>query len=163
MNNNILETTEEIKQAFNFIKSGRNVFIHGKSGTGKSTFIRYIRQALSKQGKNVVLVSPTAIAALNIKGQTIHSFFRLNPENIYEKIAFKAKKDLAQRWKNIDLFIFDEISMVRSDVFDRVNSRLQEVLGTNAPFGGKQIIVVGDLYQLPPVYNTNSELKQDLI
>ena len=163
MNNNILETTEEIKQAFNFIKSGRNVFIHGKSGTGKSTFIRYIRQTLSKQGKNVVLVSPTAIAALNIKGQTIHSFFRLNPENIYEKIAFKAKKDLAQRWKNIDIFIFDEISMVRSDVFDRVNSRLQEVLRTNAPFGGKQIIVVGDLYQLPPVYNTNSELKQDLI
>ena len=162
-NDNILEATEEIKKAVKLIKAGKNVFIHGKSGTGKSTFIRYIRQNLSKQGKNVVVVSPTAIAAVNIKGQTIHSFFRLNPEDIYEKVNYKNKKELAQKWGNIDVFIFDEISMVRADVFDRVNNRLQEILNSNLPFAGKQIIVVGDLYQLPPVYNEKSELKQDLI
>lgn len=160
---NELEITKEFKEAQKYIKAGRNVFIHGKSGTGKSTFIRIIKQMLSDKGKNVAIVSPTAIAAVNIKGQTIHSFFRINPNDIYEKMFFKIKKDLAQKWRAIDMFIFDEISMVRSDIFDRVNERLKEVLRTNQPFGGKQIIIVGDLYQLPPVVNINSELKQDAI
>ena len=158
-----LEITKECKEAYKYIKTGRNVFIHGKSGTGKSTFIRNIRQMLTEQGKNVAVVSPTAISALNIKGQTIHSFFRLNPIDIYEKMFFKAKRDLAQKWRAIDVFIFDEISMVRSDIFDRVNERLKEVLKSSEVFAGKQIVVVGDLYQLPPVVNNNSELKQDAI
>lgn len=160
---NELEITKECKEAYKFIKEGRNVFIHGKSGTGKSTFIRNLRQMLAKQGKNVVVVSPTAISAINIKGQTVHSFFRLNPTNIYTKLVPKYNKDLVQKWNEINVFIFDEISMVRSDIFDRVNERLQEVLKSKEIFAGKQVVVVGDLYQLPPVVNNNSELAQDAI
>ena len=158
-----IEQTKEGKKALQLIKEGKNVFIHGKSGTGKSTFITSLRNILEKSGKNVVVVSPTAVSALNVRGQTIHSFFRINPSNIYEDLTFPVKRDLRTKWQDIDVIIFDEISMVRSDLFDRVNMRLQTNLETSSIFGGKQIVAVGDLYQLPPVVDTDSDLKQDLI
>lgn len=127
--------------------SSENVFITGKAGTGKSTFLNYIR---SKTGKNLAVVAPTGVSALNVKGQTIHSFFGLDPHFIdIDKIGRRRNKQL---YKNLELLVIDEISMVRADVF----SALEKVLRVNgpvegAPFGGVQICVIGDLFQLPPV------------
>ena len=127
--------------------SNDNIFITGKAGTGKSTFLNYVR---SKSSKNLAVVAPTGVSALNVKGQTIHSFFGLDPHFIdVDRIGRRRNKQL---YKNLELLVIDEISMVRADVF----SALEKVLRINGPmegvpFGGVQICVIGDLFQLPPI------------
>lgn len=156
-----LQMTDEIKQAIYHINHGDNVFIHGRPGTGKSTFLRGLRNFLSVKSKNAMFVAPTGIAALNIQGQTIHSFFHLNPSEIHAPLDYANRNTLRTAWKNLDILVIDEISMVRADIFDKMNERLQEVLEDDRPFAHKQVIVVGDLNQLAPILNEKSNLLQD--
>ena len=147
----------EAERVINLVKhSNSPVFLTGKAGTGKSTLLRHIISGLDKK---YVLLAPTGIAALNINGQTIHSFFGfgLRPylpndrdlPNLTEKI------DLL---KKLDLIVIDEISMVRADVMNAIDLTLKKFLQNKLPFGGKQLLLVGDLLQLPPVLNSrNSE------
>ncbi len=138
--------------------SGKNVFLTGEAGTGKSTVLReFQRQAT----QGCVFLAPTGIAAINVGGTTIHSFFLLQPglltpDNL-EDLENGKRKRLIRATKTI---IIDEISMVRSDVFAAIDYRLRSLAsGGNQrkPFGGKQIILVGDFFQLPPVVKTETE------
>jgi len=130
--------------------SNRHVFITGKAGTGKSTLLQYFREHTSK---NVAVLAPTGVAAVNIRGQTIHSFFRFRPDITPQKIRkiYIRKKD-RELFKTLDTVVIDEISMVRSDLLDCIDVFLR-THGKNRrkPFGGIQMIFFGDLYQLPPV------------
>lgn len=140
--------SEESRKILELIENtNTNTFITGRAGTGKSTLLKYFRATTKK---NIVALAPTGVAAVNIQGQTIHSFFHF-PITVTED---NVKKDYkrADLYKKLDTIIIDEISMVRADLFDclekflRLNGPLPE-----KPFGGIQVIVVGDLYQLPPV------------
>lgn len=146
--------SNEFKEAFEILEHTKNnLFITGKAGTGKSTFLKYFRQNTNKR---IAVVAPTGIAALNVNGQTIHSFFRLKPNFIkIDEIRPNRNKLL----KNIDLIIIDEISMVRADIFDGIDQSLKLARKNNKPFGGVQICVIGDMFQLPPIVaNDESEL-----
>lgn len=156
-----LEMTPEIKNAIYYINHGDNVFIHGRPGTGKSTFLKGLRKQLNVKSKNAMFVAPTGIAALNIHGQTIHSFFHLNPSDIHAPLDYANRNALKTAWRNLDILVIDEISMVRADIFDKMNERLQTILEDERPFAHKQVIVVGDLNQLAPVLNEKSNLEQD--
>lgn len=123
------------------------MFVTGKAGTGKSHVLRLIREHC---GKRVAVVAPTGIAAINVRGQTIHSFFRLPPELLTpEKVATldSPPRELA----HVELIIIDEISMVRANLFDAIDQVLRRARGNNSRFGGAQIILFGDPFQLPPV------------
>lgn len=127
----------------------QNVFITGRAGTGKSTLLNYFK---SHTKKNVVVLAPTGVAAVNIQGQTIHSFFHFKPDVTLEKVKkMKVNKD-NQMYQRLEAIIVDEVSMVRADLLDCVDAFLRyhgPHLGR--PFGGVQMIFIGDLYQLPPV------------
>lgn len=144
-----LQITDEFEHAFDVLENTQNnVFITGKAGTGKSTFLQYFRKHTNK---NVVTVAPTGVAALNAHGQTIHSFFGFKPRFI-DLESIKASSRRRKVLSKVDVLIIDEISMVRADVFDGVEKMLR-LNGKNRgePFGGVQICVIGDLFQLPPV------------
>lgn len=129
-------------------KSRDNLFITGPAGTGKSTLLNNFR---SKTSRNVVVLAPTGIAAINVDGQTIHSFFNFGIDITPEKAYEAGRKSRSEIYESIDVLIIDEISMVRADLFDCMDSFLRGRLATSDPFGGIQIILFGDLYQLPPV------------
>ena len=140
--------------------TNRNMYITGKAGTGKSYLLAYFKNHTKK---NVAVVAPTGIAALNVGGQTIHSFFGLKPEPQYpEKFT---SRDLNSRQatilKNIDTIVIDEASMVRVDMLDAIDRKLKIANHNELPFGGKQIIMFGDLYQLPPVVD-NGQIRRFL-
>ena len=146
-----IEITAEFSQALEIINTGnKHLFVTGKAGSGKSTFLEYCRDHINK---NMVLLAPTGVAALNIKGQTIHRFFGF-PVNIsVEKIRSGDFTPRSKRiYKNLETLIIDEVSMLRADLLDCINSFL-ELYGPqkDQPFGGVQMVFVGDLYQLPPV------------
>lgn len=126
-----------------------SLFITGRAGTGKSTLLSYFKKNTLQ---NIVILAPTGVAAVNIGGATIHSFFKFKPDITMEKawvIGGKAKKpDL---YKNLDAIVIDEISMVRADLLDCIDAFMRRVCGTMSAFGGKRVILFGDLYQLPPV------------
>ncbi len=136
----------------------RSLFLTGKAGTGKSTFLRYVVEHTKK--KNVVL-APTGIAAINAGGQTMHSFFKLpfHPllpnDKRYDRRHIKEtlKYTSAQRklLRELELIIIDEISMVRADIIDFIDRVLRIYTRSSEPFGGKQLLLVGDIYQLEPV------------
>ena len=129
-----------------------NYFITGKAGTGKSTLLQYLNITLSKK---CVLLAPTGRAAINIGGQTLHSFFYLDSAVLQPK-DYKNKK--IKKLKNIDIVIIDEISMVRADILDSINEIMKSTLNNNLPFGGKQVIMFGDPFQLPPVVPNNEQV-----
>ena len=148
-----MKTNNELNTAWEFVeKTGKSVFLTGKAGTGKTTFLRKVVETSSKR---VVVVAPTGIAAVNASGVTIHSFFQL-PLHPYipgmkveSKFAFsKEKRSII---KTIDVLVIDEISMVRSDLLDAVDSVLRRFRDHNKPFGGVQLLMIGDLQQLTPV------------
>ncbi len=138
--------TTEFKQAFELLENTQaNVFLTGRAGTGKSTFLHYFRKHSAKQ---IAVVAPTGVAALNVGAQTIHSFFRLKPGFVDVKALKPARTRVL---RNLELLIIDEISMVRADMFDGIDRILKIARKNNAPFGGVQICAIGDLFQLPPV------------
>lgn len=133
----------------------KNLFITGKAGTGKSTLLQYFREITKK---NVAVLAPTGVAALNVKGQTIHSFFHFPPHITKDDIRKKSpSKKLMELLSHVDTIIIDEVSMVRADLLDCVDEALQFYLKCSEPFGGVQMIFIGDLYQLPPVVSGNDE------
>ncbi|NCP62711.1 MAG: AAA family ATPase [Alphaproteobacteria bacterium] len=153
----VLEMNESFKQALRLMDgSSQNIFITGKAGTGKSTLLQYFRDHTQK---SIVVLAPTGVAAVNVKGQTIHSFFRFKPDVTVgsikkQKAQPDGKKNIYQK---LDTLIIDEISMVRADLMDcmdrflRLNGR-----DPSKPFGGLQLIFFGDLYQLAPVVSTQA-------
>lgn len=144
--------TREFTQAFELLENTRqNVFLTGKAGTGKSTFLNYFREHTAKK---MAVVAPTGIAALNVTGQTIHSFFKLKPAfvNIEELKPYRSRVI-----KELEILIIDEISMVRADVFDGIDHSLRKARKSELPFGGVQICVIGDLFQLPPVVSNQEK------
>ena len=127
------------------------IFVSGKAGTGKTTLIGYLREHIAG---NIVVVAPTGVAALQVKGVTIHSFFRLPPRLIFPEEDIKPLRD-KRLYKDIRLLIIDEISMVRADVVDAMDLFLRENgPHKGKPFGGIQVLFVGDLFQLPPVVSS---------
>jgi len=145
----LIEMTDKIAYAYEMMEKTRdNIFLTGRAGTGKSTLLRYF---LGNTKKNVVVLAPTGVAAINVGGQTIHSFFRFGIDITLDKVRKLSKREQAL-YKAIDTIVLDEVSMVRADIMDcidkfmRLNGRKR-----NQPFGGVQMILVGDIYQLPPV------------
>jgi len=149
--NKDIEFNNEFAKAYDFLENGTgNIFITGKAGTGKSTLLQYFRDHTIK---NVVVLAPTGVAAVNIKGQTIHSFFRFKPDITPERVStIKIRRTLKALYQKVDTIIIDEISMVRADLLDCIDAFLR-LHGKNrmVPFGGVQLVFIGDLYQLPPV------------
>lgn len=127
-------------------------FITGRAGTGKSTLLRLFRRASKKK---MVVLAPTGIAALHVGGQTIHSFCRFPPK-IMNKGDFR-KSTNKKLLQSLDTIVIDEISMVRADMMDNIDYFLRYNLGNNLPFGGKQMIFFGDMFQLPPVIASPEE------
>ena len=144
------------QKAFDLIANTNTpLFITGKAGTGKSTFINTIQEKIDK---NFLVLAPTGIAAINVGGQTMHSFFGFPFEVIGPHTELRISDDKRELLKHIDTIIVDEVSMVRCDMVDGMDRYLCEAFHTHMPFGGKQVVFVGDLFQLPPVVaNTADE------
>ena len=145
-----IDLNEQFRHALHIMEhTDKNIFITGRAGTGKSTLLSYFRQATRKK---VAVLAPTGVAALNVKGQTIHSFFRFKPNITLERVRRLRLSDEENIYRQLDAIIVDEISMVRADLLDCVD-RFLRLNGPKAesPFGGIQMIFIGDLYQLPPV------------
>lgn len=149
------ECTDEFKDAFELVEQGNDpVFITGKAGSGKSTFLIYFRLNTKK---NVAVVAPTGVAALNVRGQTIHSFFLLPPRLIQRSDCLVYKK-LSLIMRRVDILIIDEASMLRPDVLDGMDYVLRMNRGNmETPFGGVKVIFIGDMYQLPPIIDKNAQ------
>ena len=144
-----VEINEQFKLALDLLENTQNnVLITGRAGTGKSTLLNYF---VNNTKKDVVVLAPTGVAAVNVRGQTIHSFFRFNPTVTLEGVKKLYGPDV-HIYKAIDSIIIDEISMVRADLLDCVDKFLRlNGKSKNEPFGGTQMVFIGDLYQLPPV------------
>lgn len=145
-----IELNDQFKKALDAMENtDKNIFVTGRAGTGKSTLLNYFRSITKKK---VAVLAPTGVAAVNINGQTIHSFFGFKPDITLSKIK-KAYNDQKKNiYKKIDTIVIDEISMARADLIDCVDKFLRlNGRNKNAPFGGIQMIFIGDLYQLPPV------------
>lgn len=134
-------------------KTDKNLFLTGKAGTGKTVFIKEFKEHTKKK---VVVLAPTGIAAINAHAQTIHSFFNFSfspyiPQTININTQNDAETYDDEMLKELEMIIIDEISMVRADLLDRIDNKLRQVRRNNIPFGGVQLLLIGDLFQLPPV------------
>lgn len=149
-------------------ETDRNIFLTGKAGTGKTTFLKFLKEHCNK---NMVVVAPTGVAAINAGGVTIHSFFQL-PLGLYlpdAKKGFGLNEHVVDRntllknlringvkrkiFQELELLVIDEVSMLRCDTLDEIDTALRYIRKSNLPFGGVQVLFIGDLYQLPPVVN----------
>lgn len=149
------EITEQFQRVLDFLASStpQVLFVTGSAGTGKSTLIEVMRNELDK---NLVVVAPTGVAALNIRGQTIHSLFQFPPGP--QPRARRVNGNAREVLKQMDILVIDEISMVRADLLDSIDDALR--LNSDYPdisFGGKTIVMIGDLFQLPPVVTSEDE------
>lgn len=144
----------EFENAYNVMENSKDcVFLTGKAGTGKSTLLRYFCENTQK---NVVVLAPTGIAAINVRGQTIHSFFGFPPHPIGRDDIKKRRN--AHLYQKVDTIVIDEISMVRADMLDAIDYFLRlHAKHRHLPFGGIQMIFVGDLFQLPPIVSSEAE------
>ncbi|MBN1631334.1 MAG: AAA family ATPase [Thermoleophilia bacterium] len=139
--------TDEYRRVQQLLEAGNPVvFVTGNAGTGKSTLVQYLRSVLRKR---LAVVAPTGVAALNVGGSTIHSFFRLPPK-LHEEGDIKLLYD-RKLYQKLELLIVDEVSMVRCDLLDSVDRFLRLNRDIEVPFGGVQMLLIGDLFQLPPV------------
>ncbi|MBM4461768.1 MAG: WYL domain-containing protein [Chloroflexi bacterium] len=152
-----IDLNEQFRRALDMMEhTGTSVFITGRAGTGKSTLLYYFRQTTNKK---VAVLAPTGVAALNVKGQTIHSFFGFKPNITLERVKKVPFSDDGENiYRNLDAIVIDEISMVRADLLDCMDKFLR-LNGPSAdrPFGGLQMIFIGDLYQLPPVITSTEK------
>ena len=154
-----MENNTELRNAWDFVEhTGISIFLTGKAGTGKTTFLRTIQQ---RSTKRMIVVAPTGVAAINANGVTIHSFFQLPlspfvPESTV-KPRFEYSKQKRQIMRTLDLLIIDEISMVRADILDAIDSILRRFREHNKPFGGVQLLMIGDLQQLTPIVRPDEE------
>lgn len=148
----------QIDLAYQYIQNtNTNIFLTGKAGTGKTTFLHRIKR---ESIKRMAVVAPTGVAAINAKGMTIHSLFQLpfgafvpgNPNAEQQRKFSRQKIDLI---RSLDLLIIDEISMVRADLLDAIDDVLRKYKDREKPFGGVQLLMIGDLHQLPPVVKPN--------
>lgn len=157
----------QLRLAFDFVQhTGRNIFLTGKAGTGKTTFLRNLTQVSPKR---MIVVAPTGVAAINAGGVTIHSFFQMpfGPHIPVEKKNFdqqefddqskvygevrRFSREKINIIKSLDLLIIDEISMVRADLLDGIDEVLRQFRGSSKPFGGVQLLMIGDVQQLAPI------------
>jgi ATP-dependent DNA helicase PIF1 len=142
-----LKLSSEQANVLNLIETTNvNFFVTGKAGTGKSVLLQYF---VENSGKRVVVVAPTGVAALNVGGQTIHSFFKMPFDIDFDDIKVDYK--LREILRNIDTVVIDEVSMVRVDLMEAMSIKLQIARNNDRPFGGVQMVMFGDLYQLAPV------------
>tara|TARA_R110002049_G_scaffold26248_4_gene91574 strand:+ start:798 stop:3227 length:2430 start_codon:yes stop_codon:yes gene_type:complete len=158
-----MTSNPELELAHNFVeKTDRNIFLTGKAGAGKTTFLHDL---VAKSFKRLIVVAPTGVAAINAKGVTIHSFFQMpfgpilpdgaqtqNTDSRFQRKFNKTKIDII---KSLDLLIIDEISMVRADLLDGIDQVLRRYKNRNKVFGGVQVLMIGDLQQLSPVVKDN--------
>lgn len=159
MLNQELELTKLSKEQEAIVKeienSNDNFFITGKAGTGKSTLLQGLKQLTIKK---FIVAAPTGVAAMNVGGQTLHSLFKL-PIKLIDPSDIKISKSTIKLLANTEMLIIDEASMLRADILDAIDYLLQEARESQLPFGGLQLVMFGDLYQLPPIIN-DKELTQ---
>ena len=153
------KTNDELRIAWDFVEhTGRSIFLTGKAGTGKTTFLKTV---VEQSKKRSIVVAPTGVAAINAGGMTIHSFFQLPFTPYVPNARIKSKFDFGKEKRRIiaslDLLIIDEISMVRSDLLDAIDSVLRRYRDHYKPFGGVQLLMIGDLQQLTPVVTPEDE------
>ena len=145
----------ELQLADEFLQyTNCNIFLTGKAGTGKTTFLKNFRK---NSPKRMVVTAPTGVAAINAGGVTLHSFFQMpfgpfvpGSEAVSQSKNRRFNREKINIIKSMDLLVIDEISMVRSDLLDGVNAVLQRYRRSNLPFGGVQLLMIGDLHQLSP-------------
>ena len=148
-----LELTEEFEYALDRFEAGEHLFITGRAGTGKSTLLQLIRRTTRRK---LAVVAPTGVAALNVRGQTMHSFFGWPGKLLSQSDIKRSKK--RGLFERLDTLIIDEVSMVRADLLDRVDEFLRLNRDrVDEPFGGVQMVLFGDLFQLPPVVASGGE------
>lgn len=149
----------ELKEIYDFIKQDIPVmFLTGGAGTGKSTFIKYLKNNIKDElNKNCIVLAPTGVASINVGGQTIHSFFGFKTDIFENKEIDKLQKNTVI--EHTDLIIIDEISMVSSWMLDHIDYALHLWCDGDKPFGGKQMLFIGDCFQLPPIAE-NDDVKQ---
>ena len=141
------EITSEFQEALDILENTHDsVLITGKAGTGKSTLLRYF---MKQTGKKYAIIAPTGVAAQNVDGRTIHSFFHFAPNITAESVW--ENRNIVEKLLEIDMIIIDEISMVRADLMECIERSLRMNKHCEEPYGGIQMVFVGDLYQLPPV------------
>ncbi|MCR5198102.1 MAG: helix-turn-helix domain-containing protein [Prevotella sp.] len=148
-----MEQNKELQLAWDFVENtGRSIFLTGKAGTGKTTFLKAV---VERSRKRPIVVAPTGVAAINAGGVTIHSFFQLPFSPYVPGAKVESKFDFGREKRkiiaSIDLLIIDEISMVRADLLDAIDSVLRRFRDHYQPFGGVQLLMIGDLAQLTPV------------
>lgn len=149
----VLELSDDFKYVLDCLeKQSTNLFITGRAGTGKSTLLQLFRNTTHKK---TVVLAPTGIAALNVKGQTIHSFFGFPPKPLARE-EIRRRRD-RRLYKKMEVLIIDEISMVRADLLDNIDYFLRVNRENPYPFGGVQVVFFGDLFQLPPIVSSVAE------
>ncbi|MCA9184634.1 MAG: AAA family ATPase [Pirellulaceae bacterium] len=151
-----LQTNPELELAFEYVRNtDKSLFLTGKAGSGKTTFLHQVK---ADGRKRLAVVAPTGVAAINAGGMTIHSLFQL-PFGIYLPGAERSEANRQRRFagekvrliQGLDLLVIDEISMVRADTLDAIDEVLRRYRNPSSPFGGVQLLMIGDLHQLPPV------------
>ena len=150
---------KELRNAWEFAEhTGISIFLTGKAGTGKTTFLKTLKEHSSKR---MIVVAPTGVAAINAGGVTIHSFFQLPLSPYVPGTTFKDRYDFGKEKRRIirtlDMLVIDEISMVRSDLLDAIDNVLRRYRDPTLPFGGVQLLMIGDLHQLTPVVTPRDE------
>jgi len=149
-----LQTNPQLELAFDYVReTSTNIFLTGKAGSGKTTFLRQVK---AEGGKRMAVVAPTGVAAINAGGMTIHSLFQLPfglhvPDSHRREEHRKFSRQKLNLIRSLDLLVIDEISMVRADLLDAVDDAMRRYRNDNRPFGNVQLLMIGDLHQLPPV------------
>ncbi len=158
-NYHIDEHNREQQTAYSLIaETNQSFFLTGKAGTGKTTFLKYVVNSVHK---NIVVLAPTGMAAILAGGSTIHSYFGFSPFEPSPEAEGKSRNMATIKY--VDTFIIDEVSMARCELIDAIDYNLRKIMHNARPFGGKQMIFTGDLFQLPPVVSRSDQATTDML